>query len=87
MKEGAAKYLHVLAFQCPRCGMPMVEWVTSPQRNLEATDASAFTPKCSCGWSGRQLGAQAREHLVLPWPESNQTLSQETSKQDEGERV
>ena len=68
----ASLYLHILAFECPRCETPVLEWTFSPMRNLESVDATAFHPTCSCGWTSRWLGAQARGHLVLPWSASGE---------------
>jgi hypothetical protein len=91
MKADASKYLHILPFECPRCHKPVLEWTFSSMRNLESVDATAFHPKCSCGWTGRWLGAQARGHAVLPWsgPESNhEHLDQEQeTERDTGNRV
>ena len=67
MKADASTYLHVLAFECPRCKKPVVEWMLSTMRNLEAVDASPVQLHCTCGWTERLLGAQARGHVVLPW--------------------
>jgi hypothetical protein len=63
----SSKYLHILAFECPHCQTPVLEWTFSQMRNLESADASSFHPKCSCGWADHWLGAQARGHAVLPW--------------------
>jgi len=76
MKTDASLYLHILPFQCPRCQTPILVWTFSPMRNLESVDATPFEPRCSCGWTGRWLGAQARSHLVLPWS-ATQNLSAE----------
>ena len=88
MKADASKYLHILAFECPRCQTLALEWTFSPMRNLESVDATPFHPQCACGWTGQWLGAQARGHAVLPWstPESSEEESSEDEavNQDEG---
>jgi hypothetical protein len=67
MQAGASLFIHILAFQCPQCEKPVVEWMLSPMRSPESIDGCTFHLKCSCGWSGGWLGAQARNHLVLSW--------------------
>ncbi len=66
MQAGASTFIHILAFQCPQCEKPIVEWMLSPMRSPESIDGATFNLKCSCGWSDGWLGAQARRHLVLP---------------------
>ena len=83
MKVDASLYLHILAFECPRCETPVLEWTFSPMRNLESVDATAFHPKCSCGWTGRWLGAQARGHLVLPWSPSAKSAGEGVDAEEE----
>jgi hypothetical protein len=67
-KASPAPFIHILAFQCPQCQRPVVEWVLSSLRSPESIDAATLNLKCSCGWSGVWLGAQARRHPVLAWP-------------------
>jgi hypothetical protein len=81
MKAGASLFLHILVFQCPRCESPIVESLLSPMRSLESIDSTALNLKCSCGWSDGRLGAQARKHLVLPWPALSESPVQDA---DEG---
>lgn len=83
MKADASKYLHILAFECPGCQKPVLEWTFSSMRNLESVDATAFHPKCSCGWTDRWLGAQARGHAVLAWPEPESSDEDEDNQQAE----
>lgn len=71
MKASASLFLHVLAFQCPRCETPVVEWVLSSLRSLESPDGTTFSVNCQCGWADRLLGAQARGHSVTHWTTSN----------------
>jgi hypothetical protein len=73
MKTNASTFLHILAFQCPRCERPIVESVLSSMRNLESIDSAVLNLRCSCGWTDGRLGAQARRHLVLPWSASNES--------------
>lgn len=93
MKADASKYLHILAFECPHCQTPALEWTFSSMRNLESVDATAFHPKCSCGWTDRWLGAQARGHAVLPWsgpmepPEGEDVNEEEGIGRNTGNRV
>lgn len=77
MNTNASTFLHILAFQCPRCEKPIVESVLSSMRNLESIDSAALNLKCSCGWTDGRLGAQARRHLVLPWPASDEPSAQD----------
>ena len=58
MQAGASLFIHILAFQCPQCEKPVVEWMLSPMRSPESIDACTFNLKCSCGWSDGWLGAQ-----------------------------
>ena len=81
MKADASKYLHILAFECPRCQSPVLEWTLSPMRNLESVDAAAFHPKCSCGWTNHWLGAQARGHAVLPWSGSAESSEEDVDEE------
>ncbi len=70
MQADASTFIHILAFQCPQCEKPVLEWMLSPMRSPESIDGATFNLKCSCGWSDGWLGAQARRHQVLPWPAS-----------------
>jgi hypothetical protein len=72
MNASAPAFLHILVFQCPQCGKPIVESLLSPMRSLESIDSARVDLKCSCGWSDRRLGAQARRHFVLPWSPSDE---------------
>ncbi len=84
MIADVSRYVHILAFECPNCGNPVLEWTFSPMQNLESVDASALHPKCVCGWTSRWLGAQARGHLVFPWPES---AERQIESENEGEGI
>jgi hypothetical protein len=71
MQAGAFTFIHILAFQCPQCQKPILEWMLSPMRSPESIDGCTFNLKCSCGWSDGWLGAQARRHLVQSWSASD----------------
>ena len=60
-------YLHVLVFECPRCSTPVSVASLDVAANLESVDANHFNITCSCGWSGKLLGVQARKHFVDAW--------------------
>jgi len=75
MKTHATPFIHILAFQCPECERPVVEWLLSSLRSPESIDAAKLDLKCSCGWSAAWLGAQARRHLVLAWPSAGEPSS------------
>ena len=81
MKVDASKYLHILAFECPCCQTPVLEQTFSEMRNLESVDATAFHPKCSCGWVDRWLGAQARGHAVLPWSAPGESSGEDVDEE------
>lgn len=87
MKADASTYLHVLAFECPRCKKPVVEWMLSTMRNLEAVDASPVKLQCTCGWTDRLLGAQARGHVVLPWAPLGEVCVETPEQEPEQERL
>jgi hypothetical protein len=67
MNASPRTFLHILAFQCPLCEKPVVASVPSSMRSLEPVDSANLNLTCSCGWSDGRLGAQARQHLVMPW--------------------
>ena len=67
MENDPSTFLHVLVFQCSECGQPVLQWVLTEYRSVEEIDGRTYTPKCSCGWSDRRLGAEARRHMVAPW--------------------
>jgi hypothetical protein len=75
MQAGVSTFIHILAFQCPQCEKPVVEWMLSPMRSPELIDACRFNLKCSCGWSDGWLGARARRHLVHPWSASDAPIA------------
>jgi hypothetical protein len=68
--DSSNTFLHVLTFECSRCETPVVEWALSSLRSPESVDGTMFQLKCSCGWSDGRMGAQARNHLTLPWTAS-----------------
>jgi hypothetical protein len=68
MAEIPETFVHVLLFECSECGCPVAATVTSGNRNVEEVDAGSVELKCSCGWSGKALGIQARKHWVQDWP-------------------
>lgn len=62
--------VHVLLFECPRCGCPVPSAITSDTVNLEPVDAHLVSVGCSnCHWSGQDLGLNAKHHLVVDWTE------------------
>ncbi len=68
MAEIPEAFVHVLLFECSKCGCPVAAAVASVNRNVEEVDASSIELRCSCGWSGNVLGVEARKHWVQPWP-------------------
>ena len=60
-------FVHLLLFQCPRCGQPIPLAVTSDTRSLETVDARSAITKCECGWIRNMVGASAKRHWVEPW--------------------
>jgi RNase P subunit RPR2 len=56
------KSLHLLVFACGKCASPIAVSKTSTMRSLEEVDASSFSLKCPCGWTGKLIGLQARKH-------------------------
>jgi hypothetical protein len=61
-------FVHVLLFECSQCGGPLPSAVVNGHRNVEEVDGGSVELKCSCGWSGRALGVEARRHWVHGWP-------------------
>jgi predicted RNA-binding Zn-ribbon protein involved in translation (DUF1610 family) len=61
------EYVHVLLFQCPRCGEPVVFARLTASRNLEEVDADPASYSCKCGHVGVLLGLRARQHWVEEW--------------------
>ena len=60
-------FVHVLLFQCPKCGSPLSAHRLAENGNLEEIDGSSFDLMCSCGWKGDRPGIRARKHWVEPW--------------------
>lgn len=58
------QFVHVLLFECPKCGKPLSSAVATSERNLENTDGHLFTLRCECGWAGSQMGLSAKKHWV-----------------------
>jgi len=61
------EFLHLLVYECERCGSPLSMGVRRDERNLEVLDATPFDVRCPCGWSRECLGLEARYHWVLLW--------------------
>ena len=61
------QYAHVLLFACPECERPLIAVCVSANKNLEAAEASWFSAKCHCGWTGDVSGVTATKHWVQPW--------------------
>ena len=71
MSEATEPFIHVLLFQCPKCGCPLPWAVTSLERNVDEIDGRAFPILCNeCRWSGSLTGTQARRHWVDTWDDS-----------------
>ena len=68
--ETAARFAHVLLFECPQCGRPLASACASIAESLEQADAHWFSPHCHCGWSGNVIGLVAIKHWVEPWASS-----------------
>src|SRR5262245_62059425 len=62
--ERAARFAHVLLFDCPVCRHPLASACLANDRSLEVADRHWFTPHCHCGWSGDVVGVTARRHWV-----------------------
>ena len=60
-------FVHVLLFECRRCGLPLAVPITSEGRNSEGIDALELTLKCDCGWNTATVGFRARRGLVVDW--------------------
>jgi len=60
-------FLHILAFACGRCALPLPVTTIQHMSSLEDVDAALFDVKCACGWRARLSGLQARQHWVGPW--------------------
>lgn len=69
MDNTAKRFVHVLLFECPRCGGPIATTKTTDERNLEEVDEGSFACQCFCGWNGTIGGLKARKHWVEPWAE------------------
>ena len=61
------EYVHVLLFQCPQCGEPVVFARVTASRNLEEVDGETASYSCKCGHLGAILGIHARQHWVEEW--------------------
>jgi hypothetical protein len=59
------EFVHLLRFECPHCGSPIVAAITSEYSNLEETDAREVGLRCNCHWTGESLGLTSRHHLVV----------------------
>jgi hypothetical protein len=68
MKGDSEAFLHLLLFQCRKCGEPLATPVKSGDRGIEWLDGAAFDLRCECGWSERLLGILALRHWVTEWP-------------------
>jgi hypothetical protein len=67
MSRGSEPFVHVLLFECPSCGAPIASAIATGERNPEEADARSFVLHCSCGWTGIQMGLQAKRHWVETW--------------------
>jgi hypothetical protein len=59
--------VHVLLFGCEKCNQPLAIPIIHADRNLEAVDANSYDLRCSCGWAGKRLGAEARRRWSVQW--------------------
>jgi hypothetical protein len=65
----AILYTHTFVFECPACNLPIAVARISEEKNLETTDGQIHKTRCSyCGWTGDQVGFDARDHYVVEWP-------------------
>jgi hypothetical protein len=62
-------FVHVLLFECAGCRLPVVHALTSESQNIESIDLAFHSAVCSCGWSGKLSGLEAKRHWVEPWSE------------------
>jgi hypothetical protein len=60
--------LHLLVFACGKCASLIAVSKTSTMRSLEEVDARTFSLRCPCGWTGKLIGLQARQHSVVSCP-------------------
>jgi hypothetical protein len=80
--QGARKdFVHILLFECPSCRLPVVHALTSESKNIENIDLEFHTAICSCGWSGKLLGLDARRHWVESWNEPPPAIPRQPSDQ------
>ena len=68
MKNVPDSFVHILLFECSKCGDPIPKVVKSHDRSVEEVDSSTIPVICSCGWSHKLPGTQAKRHWVEPWP-------------------
>jgi hypothetical protein len=68
MSSDLEPFVHILLFQCRKCGEPVVATAKSGDRNLEWLDGDSFELRCECGWTDRLLGILALKHWVAAWP-------------------
>ena len=71
-------FVHVLLFECPKCGCPVACALASNESNLEEIDSRKVNVKCACTWEGKPLGVTAKRHLVINWqsPEKPESRTQ-----------
>jgi hypothetical protein len=61
-------FVHVLLFECVRCGGPVPLAATSDAKNLEELQSRTLDLHCiTCGWSGMSDGFAAKRHWVDKW--------------------
>jgi hypothetical protein len=68
-------FVHMLLFECPRCGGGIAIAFHSEQSSPEETDEQEITLRCPCQWNGRSLGLTAKRHFVIEWEQGPQTGS------------
>jgi hypothetical protein len=61
------QFVHMLLFECPRCGGAIATTVTSEHGSPEETDKGEIALRCTCKWSGQSLGLTAKRHFVIDW--------------------
>jgi hypothetical protein len=65
----ADRYVHVLLFVCPECGLPVVISRVSAEKNSEDVDAQRLHITCSyCDPSFNVTAVTAKKHYVENWP-------------------
>jgi hypothetical protein len=70
-------FVHLMLFQCPRCGDPISTTLATPDHGLEEIDLSEIKLTCHCRWTGKLFGVNAKSHIVVPLNESDSGVSEQ----------